>query len=65
MIVSSKIDNLKDIKIMWKSMMTEQINNIDTCYKDTCCSDGCNTGDCSSSCYSDGCCTDSDNCCLL
>ena len=44
-------------------MMTEHVDNVDTCCKDTCCadgccSDGCNTGKCSS-----GCCSDTVNCC--
>ena len=44
-------------------IMTEPIDNVDTCCKDTCCangccSDGCKTGECSSNCCSDGCCSD-------
>ena len=50
------------------TIMTEQIDNVNICCKDTCCasgccSDGCNTGECSSSCCSDGCCSDAENCC--
>ena len=51
-----------------RSMMTDHMDNVDTCCKDTCCadsccSDSCNTGKCSTGCCSDGCCSDKVNCC--
>ena len=68
MIIGLKIANYLLIKIVWSSIMTEQMENLETCCKDSCCadgccSDGCNTGDCSSSCCRDGCCVAKDNCC--
>ena len=44
-------------------IITEQLDNVDTCCANGCCNDCCKTGVCSSNCCSDGCCSDTVNCC--